>query len=126
MILIFLNCNPIFAISENTPIKECSGKNNCFKVKLEVEESKKSFEKILKIINNTSRTKIVEVNEAYIHAEVKSKLMHFIDDLEVKLLPENNIIEVKSESRLGLIDFGVNKIRINELAYRLTTNQINN
>ena len=45
--------------------------------------------------------------------------MKFIDDIEIKKSEKNNILEVKSKSRTGFYDLGVNKRRINTLHFRL-------
>ena len=38
--------------------------------------------------------------------------MKYVDDLEVSYIPENNLIVIRSESRVGEGDFGVNKKRV--------------
>ena len=79
----------------------------------------------MKAVTNTPRTKIVEQTPLFLHAEAKTKWIRYTDDLLVKGLPEKGVIQVRSESRVGVGDNGVNKRRVEELAYRLTTNQIN-
>ena len=55
----------------------------------------------------------------YIHAEVKSRLMKYIDDLEVTYLQDQKKIIIRSESRVGDGDFGVNRKRIDSLKNEL-------
>ena len=38
--------------------------------------------------------------------------MKYVDDLEVSYIPENKRIVIRSESRVGDGDFGVNKKRV--------------
>ena len=45
--------------------------------------------------------------------------MKFVDDIEIKNLSQNNIFQVKSSSRLGFYDLGVNKRRVQTLHFRL-------
>jgi len=61
------------------------------------------------------RTRIVQRTEDYLHAECRSALFGFVDDLELQLRPAAGIIAVRSASRLGYWDFGVNRRRIDAL-----------
>ncbi len=65
-----------------------------------------------RIINSLERTNIVEETDNYLYAEFSSKLMGFVDDVEFYLDPEANVIQVRSASRLGESDLGVNRQRI--------------
>ncbi|MGH7970152.1 MAG: DUF1499 domain-containing protein, partial [Limisphaerales bacterium] len=47
----------------------------------------------------------------YLHAEFRSPLMGFVDDVEFVLAPEQKLIHVRSAARLGYSDFGVNRKR---------------
>ena len=62
---------------------------------------------------NSPRTKIVESDGDYLHAEVTSRIMKYVDDLEITLFPEKNNLIIRSESRVGDGDFGVNRKRVN-------------
>lgn len=64
------------------------------------------------IIQSLPRTKIIQETEDYIYAEFKSALMGFVDDVEFYLDRKNNVIQVRSASRLGYGDLGVNRQRI--------------
>jgi uncharacterized protein (DUF1499 family) len=61
------------------------------------------------------RTRIVSETPGYLHAECRSALLGFIDDLELNLRTSAGIIAVRSASRLGYSDFGVNRNRIEAL-----------
>ncbi len=61
------------------------------------------------------RTKIITESPDYIHAECSSAIFGFVDDLELHLRPSNAIIAIRSASRLGYSDFGVNRKRIKTL-----------
>ena len=58
------------------------------------------------------RTKIVTENETYLYAEFASNLMGFVDDVEFYLDKTAGVIHVRSASRLGQSDLGVNRQRI--------------
>ena len=57
---------------------------------------------------------VVDTGE-YLHAECTSALMGFVDDLELQLRPLEGIIAVRSASRLGYSDMGVNTARVEQL-----------
>ena len=63
-------------------------------------------------------TQIVTVTEDYLHAECRSAVFGFIDDLELQLLPQQQQIAVRSAARLVYYDFGVNRKRAEELRHR--------
>ncbi|MDP5337065.1 MAG: DUF1499 domain-containing protein [Nodularia sp. (in: cyanobacteria)] len=64
------------------------------------------------IIQSLPRTKIITETEDYLYAEFKSALMGFVDDVEFYLDRPANVIQVRSASRLGQSDLGVNRQRI--------------
>lgn len=68
------------------------------------------------------RTSIVEEQGDYLHAECRSRIFGFIDDLELQLRPQEGIIAVRSASRLGYYDFGVNRKRVEALRDALQQN----
>jgi len=61
------------------------------------------------------RTRVVLDTGDYLHAECKSAIFRFIDDLEFQLRPGQGVIAVRSASRLGYSDLGVNRRRIEKL-----------
>jgi uncharacterized protein (DUF1499 family) len=67
------------------------------------------------IIRSLPRTTIVKATEKYLHAECKSRLFGFIDDLELYLDPVTGVIAIRSASRVGYYDFGVNRRRLTDL-----------
>jgi uncharacterized protein (DUF1499 family) len=68
--------------------------------------------KLRSTLNQIPRIKIVKETDNYIHAECTSLLMRYVDDLEFILQGSNKIIEVRSASRLGHSDLGVNRKRV--------------
>jgi len=61
------------------------------------------------------RTVIVTEKPGYLHAQSKSAVFGFVDDLEFYLRPGQGVIAVRSAARTGYSDFGVNRQRIEEL-----------
>jgi uncharacterized protein (DUF1499 family) len=65
------------------------------------------------------RTTVVTADEAYLHAEARSRIFGFIDDLEFHLRPEERLIALRSAARTGYSDFGVNAERLEILRKNL-------
>jgi uncharacterized protein (DUF1499 family) len=61
------------------------------------------------------RTTIVAETNSYLHAESRSALFRFVDDLELQLNPGERTIAVRSASRVGYSDMGVNRERVEDL-----------
>jgi uncharacterized protein (DUF1499 family) len=58
------------------------------------------------------RSRVLTESADYLHAECASAFFGFVDDLELHLRPREGIIAVRSASRVGYSDFGVNRRRI--------------
>jgi uncharacterized protein (DUF1499 family) len=61
------------------------------------------------------RTRIVKETAGYLHAECRSALLGFVDDLELELRPAEGKVAVRSASRTGWSDLGVNRRRVEGL-----------
>ncbi|OQY41460.1 MAG: hypothetical protein B6227_05025 [Fusobacteriia bacterium 4572_74] len=72
-------------------------------------------EKIIVILEKSKNTTIIEYNDEYIHAEVRSAFFKFIDDIEFYFPKDKNIIHVRSLARTGYSDFGVNRKRMEKI-----------
>jgi uncharacterized protein (DUF1499 family) len=70
---------------------------------------------LAKIIKAYPRSSIISQNEHYLHAEFRSNLFSFIDDVEFLWIPESHVIQIRSCARCGYSDFGVNRTRMEEL-----------
>jgi uncharacterized protein (DUF1499 family) len=73
-----------------------------------------------KSIESLPRTRIISADSHYLYAEFRSRLLRFVDDVEFHYDPKAKLIHVRSASRLGRRDFGVNRARIEELRAMLT------
>jgi len=58
---------------------------------------------------------IVAQHDGYLYATFQTPLMGFVDDVEFVVDPARHVIHVRSASRLGHRDFGVNRKRIETL-----------
>jgi uncharacterized protein (DUF1499 family) len=68
------------------------------------------------------RAKTAVKQDDYLRIEFTSLIFRFVDDLELRI-EDNNLI-VRSESRTGHSDFGVNRKRINALRIALEDAQL--
>ncbi len=120
----FGNFSPdIISVDNYAELPECKVVTHCVRENWETKDIRNTFKKIVEAVSNTPRTKIVEQGDLYIHAEAKTKWLRYTDDLLVKAFPEKGIVQIRSESRVGIGDNGVNRRRINAVAYKLMTNQ---
>ncbi len=65
------------------------------------------------------RTRIVAATDDRLHAECRSLIFGFVDDLELVWRPATGRIDVRSASRTGHWDLGVNRRRVERLRARL-------
>jgi uncharacterized protein (DUF1499 family) len=65
--------------------------------------------------------RIVTLRADYLHAEFTTPLLRFVDDAEFWIDPAAGVVHVRSASRLGHGDRGVNRARIEALRERLAT-----
>lgn len=78
-----------------------------------------SWKKLSSIITGTPSAKLVRYDGGYMYAEYKSKGLGFIDDVEFALDAKAGVIHVRSASRLGIRDFGVNRARVEDIRAKL-------
>jgi uncharacterized protein (DUF1499 family) len=79
---------------------------------------KASIENVRKAVEALPRTRIVVARPNYLYAEFRSRLLGFVDDVEFFF--DGTALQVRSASRLGRRDFGVNRVRIEELRRMVT------
>jgi uncharacterized protein (DUF1499 family) len=66
-------------------------------------------------VESMTRATVIREEGNYLYAEYKSALMGYVDDVELLLDEKARLVHVRSASRLGRSDFGVNRKRIEEL-----------
>ena len=83
-----------------------------FRLATEPDEAWRSLERAL---TGAARVRTITRNPDYLHAEATSLVFRFVDDMEFHLRREDSVVAVRSASRLGSYDFGVNRRRIERL-----------
>jgi len=64
-------------------------------------------------IESYPRTRVIRAEENYIYAEFRTRLLRYVDDVELYF--DGRVLQVRSCSRLGRRDFGVNRKRVEAL-----------
>ncbi len=77
--------------------------------------------KLKQVIQAMPRTNIIKETNNYLYVEFTSSLMKFVDDVEFYLDDSSQTIQVRSASRLGESDLGVNRQRIEEIRTKLAS-----
>ena len=72
-------------------------------------------ETLLKVLNAVPRTEVIEKTDNYIHALSKSRIFKFVDDVEFYFPKDENVIHMRSASRVGESDLGVNRRRMEQI-----------
>jgi len=61
------------------------------------------------------RVTVLVERKDYLHAEIRSLIFRFVDDVEFSLDAGAGLINVRSASRMGYSDFGVNRKRVERI-----------
>ncbi len=123
--MVFNTSNEAFSGSEKT-LPLCRDSPNCvsseardaqhfiepFKIKGHPEESWIALKKALM---SQSRMVITHETDDTLHAEATSLVFRFVDDINVIFDSQKKLINIRSASRTGHSDFGVNRKRIETL-----------
>lgn len=105
----------------------CPGSPNCVNSQSSDNQSKidplppVAIAELRKVVESMEGTKIIEETGNYLYAEFQTKLMGFVDDVEFYLDRDANVIHVRSASRLGQSDLGVNRKRVEAIRAQLSS-----
>ncbi len=83
-----------------------------------------AWPRIVAAVSSLARTAVVAEDGYYLHAESRSRLFGFIDDLELGIDEQNGALHFRSASRLGYSDLGVNQRRLDALYNELLAQQL--
>jgi uncharacterized protein (DUF1499 family) len=74
-----------------------------------------------KVLFGMPRARTVTATETYLHAEFTSALFRFVDDVEFWFDESARTVHLRSASRIGSSDFGVNRKRVEDLQAAMRT-----
>jgi uncharacterized protein (DUF1499 family) len=72
-------------------------------------------ETLLKVLTVVAHTEVIEHTDSYIRAQSKSRIFGLIDDVEFYFPGDRKIIHLRSASRVGKLDLGVNRRRLEQI-----------
>tara|TARA_B100000614_G_scaffold214673_1_gene198731 strand:+ start:277 stop:609 length:333 start_codon:yes stop_codon:yes gene_type:complete len=99
--------------STESGLTPCFNPLNCVFFQREFENVDKTFEQLVAIAQTLPRTKVLEKSQSYWRGVCRSLIFRFPDDLEILKIEKK--IQIKSSSRYGGSDFGVNGTRVGRL-----------
>ncbi len=76
-----------------------------------------AMDALARLIEAMPRARVVLRSERYLHAEFRSRWFRFVDDLEAQVA-DGGLIHIRSASRIGYGDLGVNRRRVEEIRAR--------
>ena len=135
VLFLFMGCSgkmPKLGI-ENGQLAKCPNYPNCVNSQAKDEKHfidpvrisgtpSRARNHLLKILKKMNQSKITVIEENYIRAEFTSTVFRFVDDVEFYIpytKGTETVIHVRSASRIGYSDFGVNRNRIEQIRTRL-------
>jgi uncharacterized protein (DUF1499 family) len=75
-------------------------------------------ERLNQVILSHENARIITQNGDYWHVEFTSRWMSFVDDVEFYFMESEELIHVRSASRMGYYDYEVNRKRVEKIWFR--------
>jgi uncharacterized protein (DUF1499 family) len=72
-----------------------------------------AMDDLRRIIESMPRTRIVAASNTALHAEFRSRVFRFVDDVDLQL--DGRVVQIRSASRTGYSDWGVNRRRVEDI-----------
>jgi len=85
-------------------------------------DGKLALQKISRILRSMPKTIVVTETPDYLYAQSTTPLLKFTDDVEFWLNPDEQLIHVRSASRIGRKDFAVNRTRVENIRAQFLQN----
>ena len=80
--------------------------------------STQAWEHLKSAVLSGKRVTLIKDTGTYLHVEVRSLIFQFTDDAYFLLQESDKLIHVRSASRVGYGDFGVNRRRVEQIRTR--------
>jgi uncharacterized protein (DUF1499 family) len=78
---------------------------------------------LCEIIEQLPRTQVIEKTENYLYVEFRSAVFRFVDDVEFYVEEDSSRVHLRSASRVGHSDLGVNRERMELIRQKFQTTQ---
>ena len=82
-------------------------------------EPEATLDRIATIIESMEGGKVIKREPGYLYTQFTTRLMKYVDDVEFWFDPDAKVIHIRSASRLGSSDLGVNRKRIDSIREKL-------
>ena len=82
-------------------------------------DARASIARIAAVVEDLPGAEVVEQRDDYLYARFTTAMLRFVDDVEFWVDPVAGVVQVRSASRVGRKDFGVNRARIEQIRQRL-------
>ena len=77
-----------------------------------------AIDRLKGIVTSLPRASVVAASGTYLHAEFRSAVFQFVDDVEFFADETAGVIQVRSAARVGTSDLGVNRKRVETIRAR--------
>jgi uncharacterized protein (DUF1499 family) len=81
-------------------------------------DGRAAFARLTDVIRGMPGATVITATPDYLYAEFRTPWLRFVDDVEFLLDEREHLIQMRSASRLGRKDFGVNRRRLEEVRRR--------
>jgi len=85
-------------------------------------DAEDAIRRLTLVVQSTPRCKLVTQQPDYLYAQCSTALLRFTDDVEFWLDSKAGVIHLRSASRLGQSDLGVNRARIEKIRAQFQQN----
>ncbi|WP_422551673.1 DUF1499 domain-containing protein [Methylovulum miyakonense] len=132
VIMTMMNSTPTLASAIDKRLPLCASSPNCVSSQAEIHDKQhyilpfeikgnplQAWAALRKVIIKQPRMVITHETHATLHAEATSLVFRFVDDINVIMDADAELIHIRSASRVGHSDFGVNRKRIETLRTEL-------
>ena len=104
--------------SQQPGLTACKSSGNCIFIQKEFSDAESNFKLLKEIVLKLPRTTVLEDSSNYWKGICRSFVFRFPDELEM-LKVNKTVIQIKSSSRFGASDIGVNQRRVRYLLNEL-------
>jgi uncharacterized protein (DUF1499 family) len=103
--------------AQNNQLASCPDSPNCVssfdtRESHSIEPLQGSLDNVRAALAQMPNAQIISESTDYLYAEFTSRLMGYVDDVEFMADASQGVVHVRSASRLGYSDMGVNRARV--------------
>ena len=84
-------------------------------------EGRAAIDRIRRIVESTQGARVIRAEPEYLYAQFQTRRLKFVDDAEFFSDAGARVVHVRSASRIGRRDFGVNRARIEAIRARFAS-----